>query len=70
MVREAVESRAILSIGYDKSSAVLEIEFTNGSIYQYERVPACIADEFMQANSKGEFFNACIKDGYDFIRIR
>lgn len=40
MLRDPVSSSNIASIGYDPGSETLEIEFTNGSIYQYFNVPA------------------------------
>ena len=39
MIRDLVASSNIASIGYDPDSETLEIEFTNGSIYQYFNIP-------------------------------
>ena len=39
MERQSVSSSNLRSIGYDHSSSTLEVEFNNGSIYQYFDVP-------------------------------
>ena len=53
MLRDPVSSSNIASIGYDPGSETLEIEFTNGSIYQYFNVPAGLHEQLMAAPSKG-----------------
>lgn len=55
MEREHVESSNINEIGYDPESQTLEIEFLNGSIYQYFDVPEHVYTELRTADSKGEF---------------
>ena len=40
MIRDPVISSNIASIGYDAGNETLEVEFTNGSIYQYFNVPS------------------------------
>src|SRR5665809_51701 len=37
--RRTVRSRSVASAGYDERSRTLEVEFTNGSVYQYSDVP-------------------------------
>jgi hypothetical protein len=41
---------------FDAATDTLEIEFTNGRIYQYAGVPAFLAKGFEVAASKGQFF--------------
>jgi hypothetical protein len=62
MERQAVSSRAISSIGYQ--AGMLEIEFVDGDVYRYFLVPRGLFIEFMQAESKGAFFNERIRDRY------
>ena len=38
--RTPVSSSALRSVGYDQEQRVLEIEFTNGAVYQYLDIPA------------------------------
>jgi KTSC domain len=62
MERQAVSSRAISSIGYQ--AGTVEIEFVDGDVYRYFLVPPRVFVEFMQAESKGAFFNERIRDRY------
>ncbi len=64
MERQAVNSDAIKSIGYNEIEEVLEIEFTNGGIYEYFPVPLVIYETFMDSQSKGLFYNFYIKGVY------
>jgi hypothetical protein len=59
----------IASIGYLARSRMLEIEFVSGSIYRYLDVGQERYGAFLEAPSKGTFFNAHIKDEYSFVRV-
>ena len=69
MERYSVASSNIASIGYDADVETLEIEFLNGSIYQYFNVPQNMYDQIKQAGSKGRFLNTYIKNAYPFSRV-
>lgn len=69
MIRDPVASSNIASIGYDMASETLEIEFANGSIYQYFNVPSDLNDQLMTAPSKGQFLNLYIRNGYPYSRV-
>lgn len=70
MERQYVSSSNIASIGYDANNMVLEVEFLNGSIYQYYDVPQIIYDGLMAADSHGKYLAAYIKKGgYRYTRI-
>jgi KTSC domain len=74
--RTKVESSNLASIGY--AAGVLQVEFKNQSIYNYEGVPAEVAQEFLAAdrnaeyeNSFGKFFDREIKKagyGYEMVQ--
>lgn len=64
MERIPVSSTSLLSIGYDANSRILEVEFTRGAVYQYYDVPSDEYDSFIASNSKGQYFNSRIKNGY------
>lgn len=66
MVRVAVESSTMVSVGYEKKGRILEIEFRSGAVYEYLDVPAVVHKELMEAESKGRYFNAEIRDTYDY----
>jgi len=63
MNRTSVSSSNIASIGYDANSRVLEIEFLNGSVYQYSSVPESLYNGLMNASSHGSYFDSYIKKG-------
>ena len=53
MNRHQVASSNISSIGYDSATQTLEVEFHNGSVYQYYGVSESLHQQIMQASSKG-----------------
>lgn len=61
MKREPVASSALRSVGYDPREKVLEIEFTDDTIYQFFPVPADVVRELLSAKSKGTFFDERIR---------
>ena len=60
--RTPVRSSALGSVGYDQEQRVLEIEFTNGAVYQYFDVPAEVHRGLMAAESHGRYFNQQVRD--------
>jgi uncharacterized protein len=68
MNRTPVDSSNITSIGYDRASQVLEIEFHHGAVYQYFDVPQHVFDGLMQASSKGTYFAENVKGHYRYVR--
>jgi KTSC domain len=69
MKRQSVESSNIASVGYDKKTSTLEIEFHHGGVYQYYHVPEQTYNSFMSANSKGRFFYSNIKDVFAYKKV-
>jgi hypothetical protein len=70
MTRTPVSSSNIVSIGYDSTTQVLEVEFKDSSIYEYYGVPAFLHDGLMRASSKGSFLAQHIKGHYRYRCIR
>lgn len=69
MDRTHVASTNIASIGYDEANQTLEVEFLNGTIYQYYNVPAGLHQQLMQEGSKGSFLNTYIKNAFPYSRV-
>ncbi|CAN7441131.1 KTSC domain-containing protein [Phenylobacterium sp. LjRoot164] len=69
MDRQLVASTNIAAIGYDEPSETLEVEFNNGTVYQYYNVSAALLEQLMQSTSKGQFLNAYIKNAYPYSRV-
>jgi len=62
-------SSVIRRFHYRPEDRALDILFTTGRRYVYEGVPPDIADGFRAAFSKGRYFNARIRDNYDFTEV-
>jgi hypothetical protein len=69
MHRIAVSSSNIRSIGYERTSQTLEIEFHGGGIYQYFSVPESTFQGLMNASSHGKYLHAYIKHAFPYQRI-
>lgn len=64
-----VESTAIGEIDYDAEREKLTVRFVSGQRYVYVGVPGEIGRSFEEAESKGRFFHAEIRDRYPFNRL-
>jgi hypothetical protein len=69
IARRPVVSSMMLSAGYDDAHAVLEIEFVTGTVYRYHAVPRRAWTGLMEAQSKGRYFEAHIRDKYPMKRV-
>ena len=71
MKREPVQSTAIVSVGYDKETCILEVELSTGRVYEYYAVPLKVYKEFMTppGGSMGRYYNAWIRNGYPYKEI-
>jgi hypothetical protein len=69
MERISVSSSNISAIGYDPDSEVLEVEFTNGAVYSYSGVPSGEYEGFINADSKGKYLHANIKNRYSCEKL-
>lgn len=69
MIRHPVSSTNLASIGYDEKSETLEVEFQDGSVYQYFNVPKGIYDALIMAPSKGQFLAYQIKNRFPYSRV-
>jgi hypothetical protein len=69
VIREPVPSSTVASIGYDQQTETLEIEFQNGTVYQYYNVPSTIWEQLQMAPSKGQFVNAYLRNAYPYSRV-
>lgn len=63
-------SSVIRRFDYDPAAHRLDITFVTGRVYAYRDVPERVARGFEAAPSKGEYFNAAIRDRYSFERLR
>jgi YD repeat-containing protein len=70
MQRKKVNSEKIRSVGYDAASQVLEIEFTDGGVLQFSRVPSEVHRRLMAAPTIVSYFRDHIEDEYTARRLR
>lgn len=70
MNRTTVKSSMIASIGFESNTSTLEIEFNNGAVWQYYKVPENVYFQMKSADSCGKFFLHSVKDEYDESRVR
>lgn len=65
----SVSSTNVEAIGYDEDSQTLQVEFKNGSNYQYFDVPERVFNELRDSGSIGAYLSASIKGVYRFSRV-
>ena len=68
MERSPIASSNLATVGYDAESYVLEVEFTNGHVYQYFDVPETVFQELLTAGSPGNYLNTQVKPNYRYAR--
>jgi hypothetical protein len=64
--RTPLQSKAIVSAGYDAEQRALELEFASGRVYRYEDVPHGTYEWLLRAPSKGGYFARMINDRYAY----
>ncbi len=69
MERIPVTSTNIQSVGYDQNTQILEVEFKNGTVYQYTDVSLGEYEGLMGAGSKGSYLNMNIKGRYSCTKL-
>ncbi len=70
MQHVTVESSMIHAVGYDAEKRILEIVFNTGRTYQYFDVPPEEYEGLLNADSKGRYFLANIRDVYAYSQVR
>ena len=69
MKRSWVRSQSVHSLGYDRATATLEIEYRAGAVYRYFMVPESLYRALRAAPSIGGFVNAVIKPTFACTRV-
>ena len=69
MNRTPVTSSSIASAGYLAEGSTLEVEYRNGSVYQYFAVPKSLFESLLRAESKGMFVSERIRGHYPYLRV-
>lgn len=69
MERKRVNSSKLRSVGYDEHARVLEVEMSNGQVYQYTGVYPEVYRRFMAAPNPTSFFDDKIAEEYSSKRV-
>jgi lysyl-tRNA synthetase class 2 len=64
-----VESSAIHAIDYQPRARRLRVTFVSGERYAYDGVPGEVHRAFVDADSKGRFFQTEIRGRYEYRRL-
>ncbi len=70
MKRLPVESSNIKSIGHNFLTKNLEIEFKDGNIYRYKKVPRSVFRDIMESESKGKYFFKNVRFDFPYRKYR
>jgi hypothetical protein len=65
----AVQSRLLVGMAYDHDQTILQLEFHDGTVYQYFQVPRQTHQDLLQADSKGAYFNRHIRSVFRCARL-
>ena len=64
-----IESSHMKSVGYDRETEIMYIEFGNNQVYQYLDVQENVYNNLKNASSPGAFFMSSVKKYYQSSRI-
>jgi len=64
-----VKSSALISVGYEGTTQVLQVQFKDGRVYEYEQVPPGFYMEMMTAPSIGKYFFENIAESFPYHSI-
>jgi hypothetical protein len=62
-------STSIRAAGYSAPDRVMRIQYIEGRVYDYKNVPPSVYEEFLKADSKGQFVNWEIKPNFDYEEV-
>ncbi|MGD9952623.1 MAG: KTSC domain-containing protein [Burkholderiales bacterium] len=69
MERKRVNSSKIRAVGYDERTQTLEVEMSNGQVWQYSKVYPEVYRRFMAAPNPTSFFEDRIAEDYTGRRV-
>ena len=66
----AMRSSSLAQVAYDPCRSILQVEFRDGTTYQYANVPVETYHDLLQADSKGAYFNRCVRNTFRHALVR
>jgi hypothetical protein len=70
LVSAELNSTTLTRVAYQMGSALLELEFRDGSVYHYAQVPEALHHDLLRADSPGLYFNLRIRGRFPHLRVR
>jgi YD repeat-containing protein len=70
MERKKVNSSQVRSVGYDERGQLLEVELSDGSVWQYSKVSGEVFRRLMAAPSIVSFYRDNIEEDFSRKRIK
>lgn len=64
-----VRSSSLARLSYDRRQAILQVEFRDGTEYEYTGVPPKTYENLLQADSKGSYFNHYIRNRFTASKL-
>ena len=64
-----IESKMFTSVAYDGEKQILYLRFRSGDVYRYFELPAAQDQALLDAESRGRFFLAHIRDHFRYERM-
>ena len=62
----SVESTTLVTVSYDGTRELLQLEFFSRAVYEYFGVPAAVHQSLLDASSKGRYFNQAIRGRFAY----
>lgn len=66
---QSVSEINIAYVGYRSADSLLQVEYQNGAIYNYQDVPFSVWQSCMGAQSKGLFIAQSMKGRFRYYRV-
>ncbi len=70
LVSAALNSTTLARVSYQRGSAMLELEFRDGSVYPYAEVSEALHHDLLRAESPGFYFNRWIRGRFPHLQVR
>ena len=64
-----IDSKMLASVAYDPEKQILYLRFRTGDVYRYFDLPAEDYRKFLNAESRGKYFLANIRDQFRYERM-
>ncbi len=64
-----LQSKAVTTAGYDAATQRLQLEFSNGRVYEYFDVPRSVFDWLIRVSDKGAYVSRMLTPRYRYQEV-